>query len=94
MEVGKLRFGMMRLSVINGEPTNIDYETLNSMVDAFMDAGYNYFDTSYMYHNGESEIAVRKAVEERYSRDRFFIATKFPPFVLKEESQVERVLKE
>lgn len=62
MKPGALGFGMMRLPVLNGGPTNIDYETLNSMVDAFMDAGYNYFDTSYVYHNGESENALRKAV--------------------------------
>lgn len=94
MKPGALGFGMMRLPVTGGEPTNIDYETLNSMVDTFMDAGYNYFDTSYMYHNGESEIAVRKAVVERYPRDRFYIATKFPPFVLKEEAQVEEIFAE
>lgn len=94
MDAGKLGFGMMRLPVLNGEPTNIDYETLNSMVDTFMEAGYNYFDTSYMYHNGESEIAVRKAVVERYPRDRFLVATKFPPFVLREEEQVEQIFSE
>lgn len=94
MKPGALGFGMMRLPVTGGEPTNINYETLNSMVDTFMDAGYNYFDTSYMYHNGESEIAVKKAVVERYPRDRFYIATKFPPFVLKEEAQVEEIFAE
>ena len=94
MKPGALGFGMMRLPVTGSEPTNIDYETLNSMVDIFMDAGYNYFDTSDMYHNGESEIAVRKAVVERYPRDHFYIATKFPPFVLKEEAQVEKIFAE
>ena len=44
-----LGFGMMRLPVINGEPTNFDYEQLNKMVDAFLEAGYNYFDTSFVY---------------------------------------------
>lgn len=94
MKPEALGFGMMRLPVLDGEPTNIDYKTLNSMVDTFLDAGYNYFDTSYMYHNGESENAVRKAVVERYPRDRFYIATKFPPFVLKEEAQVEQIFAE
>lgn len=46
---------MMRLPVIDGNPTNFNYEELNKMVDAFLEAGYNYFDTSYVYHNGKSE---------------------------------------
>ena len=31
----RLGFGMMRLPVTGGEPTNIDYETLNSMYSIF-----------------------------------------------------------
>ena len=58
----RLGFGMMRLPVKNGDPTDFDYEQLNAMVDAFMEAGFTYFDTSYVYHNGKSEEAVRKAV--------------------------------
>ena len=74
MDVGALGFGMMRLPVKSGESAGIDYETLYGMVDVFMEAGYNYFDTSYVYHNGESETAVRKAVVERYPRESFFVA--------------------
>jgi len=61
----RLGFGMMRLPVKNGDPTDFDYEQLNEMVDNFMAAGYTYFDTSYVYHNGKSEEAVRKAVADR-----------------------------
>ena len=49
-----LGFGMMRLPVLSG-PTDFDYAQLNRMVDAFLDAGYTYFDTSFVYHNGKSE---------------------------------------
>ena len=48
-----LGFGMMRLPVLS-EPTDFDFEHLNKMVDAFLDAGYTYFDTSYVYHDGKS----------------------------------------
>lgn len=86
-----LGFGMMRLPVNNGDPTNFDYPQLFQMVDCFLDAGYTYFDTSYVYHNGKSEEAVRKAVVERYPRDRFTIATKFPTFDLKKEEEIEPI---
>ena len=38
-----LGFGMMRLPVLSG-PTDFDYVQLNRMVDAFLEAGYTYFD--------------------------------------------------
>ena len=85
-----LGFGMMRLPVISG-PTDFDYEHLNQMVDAFLDAGYTYFDTSFVYHNGESEAATRKALVERHPRDSYTVATKFPTFNLVPEDQIESV---
>ena len=59
-----------------------------------MEAGYTYFDTSYVYHNGKSEEAVRKAVVERHPRDSFTVATKFPTFILQEEGQIETIFEE
>ena len=87
----KLGFGMMRLPVKNGNPTDFDYDQLFQMVDAFIGAGYTYFDTSYVYHNGKSEEATRKAVVERYPRDAFTVATKFPTFSLKTEDEIEPI---
>ena len=87
----RLGFGMMRLPVKNGYPTDFDYERLNAMVDAFLAAGYTYFDTSYVYHNGKSEEATRRAVVERYPRDSFTVATKFPTFSLEREDQIEPI---
>ena len=63
--MNNLGFGMMRLPVRSG-PTDFDYEQLNVMVDEFLKAGYTYFDTSFVYHNGESEAATRKALIERH----------------------------
>ncbi len=83
-----LGFGMMRLPVLSG-PTDFDYEQLNRMVDAFLDAGYTYFDTSYVYHNGKSEEATRKALVERHPRESFTVATKFPTFMLIPEEKIE-----
>ena len=76
-----LGFGMMRLPVLSG-PTDFDYDQLNQMVDAFLAAGYTYFDTSFVYHDGKSEEATRKALVERYPRNSFTVATKFPTFMM------------
>ena len=87
----ELGFGMMRLPVLNGNPTDFDYEHLNRMVDTYLEAGFNYFDASFVYHNGKSEEAVRKAVVERHPRESIRIATKFPTFFLKhgDEDKIE-----
>ncbi len=72
----KLGFGFMRLPVIDGNQTQIDYVTLNKMVDEFMNKGFTYFDTAYPYHQGYSEIAIGKSVSARYPRESFFLTDK------------------
>ncbi|WP_251198595.1 aldo/keto reductase [Anaerotardibacter muris] len=87
--MNNLGFGAMRMPVLGDDTTAFDYEQLNQMVDTFLDAGYTYFDTSFVYHNGTSEQAMRKALVERHPRDSFTIATKFPTFMNLPEDQVE-----
>ena len=84
----KLGFGMMRLPTISS-PTDFDYKQLFQMVDEFLAQGFTYFDTSFVYHNGKSEEAVRKAVVERHPRDSFTVATKFPTFNLVPENEID-----
>ena len=68
----KLGFGLMRLPKLeNGE---IDVEQTSKMVDLFLEAGGTYFDTAFVY-NG-SEQAIKKALVERYPRDRYTLTTK------------------
>ena len=51
----KFGFGCMRLPLINEkEPSSINQELFNEMVDIYLKKGFNYFDTSYAYHNGTS----------------------------------------
>lgn len=70
----KLGFGMMRLPKL--EDGSMDIEQIERMVDIFMSAGLTYFDTAFVYDGGESEVATRKALVERYPRDSFTVATK------------------
>ncbi len=66
------------------DPKSVDQESFNEMVDYYMNKGFNYFDTSYAYHDGCSEEAIKKAVVERYPRDSYLIADKIPTWLLKE----------
>ena len=57
----KLGFGFMRLPLTNpDDQTSIDYEQLNKMVDTFLERGFTYFDTAYMYHNFISEKVLNE----------------------------------
>ena len=88
----KLGFGFMRLPLKNPEDqTSIDYETLNRMVDKFMERGFTYFDTAWMYMGYESEIAIRKAVVERYPRDKFTVASKLPIGMVTSAENMEEI---
>ena len=80
----KLGFGCMRLPVKNpNDLAGIDLPVVNEMVDTFLARGFSYFDTAYMYHMGNSEIAIREALVKRHPRDRFTVATKLPTMLLK-----------
>jgi len=88
----KLGFGFMRLPLKNpNDQTSIDYELLNKMVDKFMERGFTYFDTAWMYMGYESEIAIRKAVVERYPRDKFTVASKLPIGMVKSAENMEEI---
>ena len=82
----KLGFGLMRLPLSDPkEQSRVDLEQVCAMVDAFLERGYTYFDTAYMYHAGESEHAVRDALVKRHPRDSFTLADKMPLFHFKPE---------
>lgn len=91
MALGKLGFGFMRLPLLSGDQTDIDRAQLEKMVDLFLERGFSYFDTSFAYHNGTSEDALKRAVVLRHPRDSFTIATKFPTFSLQTEDQIEPI---
>ena len=87
----KLGFGLMRLPEKEGK---IDIEHVCHMVDAYMRAGMNYFDTAYVYHGGNSEKAIKEALVKRYPRDRFMLATKLPAWCMKAPEDRDRIFNE
>ena len=78
--VKKLGFGLMRLpktgAVINVKETS-------RMVDMFLENGFTYFDTAFVYVG--SETATRKALVERYPRESYTLASKL--FAIKVPSE-------
>ena len=91
----KLGFGLMRLPQLDpDQAASIDMETVCRMVDTFLERGFTYFDTAYMYHDFKSEIALREALVKRHPRESFTVATKMPVLFLKEEADLERFFNE
>jgi len=70
---GNFGFGCMRLPMKGGK---VDYDEFIRMADAFVDAGFNYFDTAHGYLGGQSETAIGDCVAKRYDRDRFLLTNK------------------
>ncbi|MFQ8826148.1 MAG: aldo/keto reductase [Alistipes sp.] len=60
------------------------------MVDAFIERGFTYFDTAYMYHDFTSECVAREALVERHARDSFTRVETADDVSKKEEDQ-ERI---
>ena len=91
----KLGFGCMRLPLLDeANQKSIDKEQVCKMVDKFSEKGFTYFDTAYVYHEGDSENAVRECLVERHKRDSFTIATKLPMFMLQSAADNERIFRE
>jgi predicted aldo/keto reductase-like oxidoreductase len=91
--VSALGFGCMRLPTIDGKSSHIDQEKVTEMIHKSIQAGVNYFDTAYGYHDQMSEVALGKALEGGY-RQQVRIATKSPIWLIKESADFDRLLDE
>ena len=91
----KLGFGCMRLPLLDANNQgNVDMDQFKKMVDMFLERGFTYFDTAYMYHDFKSEICVREALVKRHPRDSFTLTTKLPTMMLKTREDCERIFNE
>ncbi|MBE5792591.1 MAG: 4Fe-4S dicluster domain-containing protein [Clostridiales bacterium] len=69
----KLGFGCMRLPMAGGE---VDLKETMRMVDAFLENGFNYFDTAHGYLGGKSETALKACLTSRYPREKYILTNK------------------
>jgi len=68
----------------------IDEDVGIDLIRKAIKAGVNYFDTAYIYLNGQSEVILGKALKDGY-RDKAFIATKLPHFLVRKPKDIEKL---
>lgn len=93
LKLSALGMGAMRLPVIDGDDARVDEAKTEEMIDYAMSQGINYYDTAWGYHNGNSELTVGRALQ-KYQRDSFFLADKFPGYDLSNMDKVEEIFEE
>ena len=82
---GKLGFGCMRLKMLENE---VDKDEFCRMIDSFINAGFNYFDTAHGYIDGKSETAIRDCLSSRYPREDFVLANKLSGWYFEKEEDI------
>lgn len=85
-------FGCMRLPLTDtSNPESFDYPLIEKLFDTFLEHGFRYFDTAYVYHRTHGEEAVRKALVERHERSEFELASKLPLRTFRHVSELEEI---
>lgn len=88
VKLSKLGFGAMRLPV--DATGTINQDAVDEMVAYAMEKGVNYFDTSIVYHNGQSEVALGKALRH-FNREDYYIADKMSFWSVETPEQLDTV---
>jgi uncharacterized protein len=89
LKASVLGFGCMRLPMTG---KSVDEPEAVRLIRHAMDQGVNYFDTAYVYHDGQSEVVLGKALRGR--RDGVNVATKSPVWMIQNEGDFDRLLNE
>lgn len=90
--ISLLGFGTMRYPTVERETPEgvrrfIDEEKAEQLIDYAMAHGINYYDTAWMYHQGESETFTGKILK-KYPRNSFYVSTKLPGSVKSREDAI------
>ena len=88
-QLSVLGFGCMRFPRKAGL---IDMAETEREILTAVDGGVNYFDTAYIYPG--SEAALGEILERNHLRDRVYIATKLPHYLIKSREAMEKLFAE
>lgn len=92
-KISVLGFGCMRLPITSKNAADIDEAQATKLIHTAIENGVNYFDTAYVYHGGESEKFLGRALSGGL-REKVKIATKCPTWEVKKEEDFDRFLNE
>ena len=88
-ELSILGFGCMRFKFKGGKP---DIAAAERQVMKAIEGGVNYFDTAYIYPG--SEAALGEILEKNNAREKVYIATKLPHYLIKKREDLDRLFSE
>ena len=78
-------FGCMRLPMKDNEVDTVEF---SKMIDAFLENGFNYFDTAQGYLEGKSELALKECLTSRYPRESYIFTDKLSPHLFNCEEDI------
>lgn len=87
--ISQLGYGCMRFT---RNRNSIDFEKAESEVMEAFNSGVNYFDTAYIYPG--SEECLGKILAKNNIRDKVYIATKLPQYIMKNSAAIDKTFNE
>lgn len=88
-EISRLGYGCMRFTK---KMNIIDFEKAEKEIMHAIENGVNYFDTAYIYPG--SEDCLGKILEKNNCRDKVYLATKLPQYIMRSKSAINKTFEE
>lgn len=93
-KISRLGFGCMRFKTLDGDNSKIDKVESAKILKEAIEKGLTYIDTAYPYHDQMSERFVGEFLEENNLRDKIYLASKLPCWLVKERDDFYRIFNE